>query len=487
MGRGVKLLSDRRLNKNRGLRIIDDTIGAIATPLGQGGLGVVRISGPEALPIAAKIFRSSIPLTRVPTHTVHYGKLVEGDELVDQALATVFRSPQSYTGEDVVEFSCHGGIYLLKRILNLCVKSGARLAEPGEFTKRAFLNGKMDLAQAEAVADLIAAQSESFRRCAMEQLNGRLSTYLKSLRGRLLDFLAHLEGNLDFMEEEVPALSQEAMVKQLDRLMEDTQRLLETASQGRLMREGLRVVLVGKPNVGKSSLFNALLNNDRAIVTEVPGTTRDTLEERLVMEEIPVVLTDCAGLRANPKRVESEGIHRARRALDAADVVLFVMDASQPVTSQDAEVVPFLAGKRSVWVLNKIDRLSGKKPFPLEFFHPLFEKRGNGAPVPLMTSAHTGEGLKALRQAVVKQVVSSKAHGAEAQPVPTLINVRHGSLLRDALTSLQSARAGVDRKSAEECVAIDLRQALGGFNQITGEGVTDEVINAVFSKFCIGK
>jgi tRNA modification GTPase len=461
----------------------DDTIAAIATPLGTGGLGVIRLSGPGALAVAARVFRSARPLDAVPSHTVVPGRVVDRDETLDQALASVFRSPRSYTGEDVVELSCHGGTALMKRVLEVCLKHGARLAEPGEFTRRAFLNGKIDLAQAEAVADLIAAQSDRFRRLAMNQLDGGLSRFVRKLKERTVDALAHLEAQLDFAEEEVPALSREDLNRNVEVLFRETTLLLETAPKGRVLRDGVRAALAGKPNVGKSSLFNALLNFDRAIVHDAPGTTRDTLEEKTLMGDVPVTLTDTAGLRSGGDPVESEGVRRARRALESADAVLFVVDASSPVSEEDREAARQVMGRKIFLALNKCDRLSGP-PDRERVVSALTPLWGTVPAAMVEISATTGRGVNALRSAVA---ASFGINGAETGPVPTLVSARHEELARRAREAIENARRETAGRGNEECAAVDLRRALDCFNQILGEGVHDEVLHAVFSRFCIGK
>lgn len=484
----------------------DDTIAAVATPLGEGGIGVVRLSGAAAFPVARRVFRPSAPLdwNDLPARTVHPGRVFDADGPVDEALLTVFRAPKSYTGEDVAEISCHGSSLLVTRLLRLCLAAGARHAEPGEFTRRAFLNGKMDLAQAEAVSALIAARSEKFRRLALDQLEGGLSRHLDALRRDLVDLLAHVEASLDFADEEVPVLPAKALAARIDGLLSRLREMLATAPRGRLLRDGLRAVLVGKPNVGKSSLFNALLRSDRAIVTDVPGTTRDALEERLLVREVPVVLTDTAGLRRGAGRVEGEGARRARRALNAADVALFVTDISRPVTDEDRDVAALLAEKRSVLVLNKCDAV-GVSRGPGSSDGPARAAQAAAALLPrspsVRTSAVSGEGIDALRDAVV--ACHSAGEGPDdAGSAPTVIQARHEALLREAADALAAARATLkdpvlrtgatpsgdgNAVASEECLSVDLRQALARLDEITGRGVHDDVLNAVFAQFCIGK
>lgn len=466
----------------------DDAIAAVATPLGEGGIGVVRISGAAAFQIARRVFRPSAPLdwNDLPARTVHPGRLFDADGPVDEALLTVFRAPKSYTGEDVAEISCHGSSLLVTRLLRLCLAAGARHAEPGEFTRRAFLNGKMDLAQAEAVSALIAARSEKFRRLALDQLEGGLSRHLDALRKDLVDLLAHVEASLDFADEEVPPLPAQALAARIDGLLTRVRDMLDTAPRGRLLRDGLRAVLVGKPNVGKSSLFNALLRSDRAIVTDVPGTTRDALEERLLVREVPVLLTDTAGLRRGAGRVEGEGARRARRALHAADVALFVADLSRPVSDEDRGVAALLEGKRSVLVLNKCDAARGRAAEAAAALLPR-------SPA-LRTSAVSGEGIEALRDAVVAGHAAEDVRDDASGEAPTVIQARHETLLREAADALDAARAALTGAAGkpgpaamEECLSVDLRQALARLDEITGRGVHDDVLNAVFAQFCIGK
>ncbi len=470
----------------------DGTIVAIATPLGEGGLGVVRLSGPDAVAIAEKIFRSKEKISTVPSHTIHHGwitnssprqkpgpsSLLEVKDLdpgfrrddVDEVVAAVFRAPHSYTGEDVVEFSCHGSPVVLKEVVKLCEEAGARLAKPGEFTERAYTNGKLDLPQAEAVADLIHAQSSRARAAATEQLRGQLSMKINYLREQLITLLAHIEANLDFAEEEVPIIAREKITKSLDKIKKELDELLSTGLRGRLLREGVRVSFAGKPNVGKSSLFNAFLSQDRAIVTDVPGTTRDTLEEKTEWNGLPVVLTDTAGLRTTSDPVESEGTARAGRAHAVADVVVLVLDGSQAISEDDERIAQDLKDKTIVVALNKSDKKQ-------------LAQWKNGE-VCVAVSAKTGDGLAALKDAVLGAVVFTNP---ENESAPVVTNLRHVGHLEETARRLGAARSAVERNESEEAMALDLRAALEELGRITGESVTEDVLSAIFRNFCIGK
>jgi tRNA modification GTPase len=459
---------------------LDDTIAAVATPAGSGGVGVVRLSGPNAMSIAAGLFRGA-PLTEAPTHSLHHGTLHDGETLLDDAVAAVFRSPRSYTGEDVVELSCHGGSHILRRVLETCLRAGARLADPGEFTRRSFLNGKMDLAQAESVADLIAARSDSQHRLALNMLRGELSRAVQPARETLLHLLAHVEANLDFVEDEVPALTRAHLLDPLRNLLHDLALLKERSERGRFWRDGLRIAIGGRPNVGKSSLFNALLKSERAIVTDQPGTTRDTLEESLSWDSMAVTLVDTAGLRDTDDAVEREGTARARQTVANADLIFLVVDASAPPVFDDRAAADAVANRPVILVLNKMDRIPWKDRIAVEdkWGHFLSLKPLGVAAV----SAITGEGLDVLRQKAVESVRG----GREPSESGLVFNARQEQRLNEALGALGRARDGAETGAPDESVAVDLHAALNALNALTGRGAPEEVLDAVFSRFCVGK
>ncbi len=437
---------------------------------------MVRVSGAEAFSLADKIFRSSAPLSTAPSHTLRHGSLHADDGVVDDAVAGLFRAPRSYTGEDVVEFSCHGGPVVLRRVLGLCLSAGARPAEPGEFTRRAFQNGKMDLSQAEAVAELIAARSDAQRRLALERLRGGLSRRLAPVREGVLDLLARVEAHLDFAEDEIPALPRDVLETRLASLKETLARLIGQAGRGRLWREGLRVALLGRPNVGKSSLFNALLNENRAIVADLPGTTRDTLEETTDWDGVPVALVDTAGLRDSEDAVEREGTARARQAAESADLAILVVESGAAPTDQDRGAARAAGNRPTLLALNKADLLPPEAfPERAALWKAALGLEGGAA---VSVSARTGDGLPALRRAALKL----SGGGDEPAEPEAALNARQESLLSEARDLL--CRAGTSR---EETLAIDLRQALDRINRVTGQGAPEEVLDAIFSRFCVGK
>jgi tRNA modification GTPase len=461
--------------------ILDDTITAIATPLGAGGLGVVRLSGPQAIEVASRLFQGPPSLHQSPSHTLHHGVLKEGTELLDDVVVGLFRAPRSYTGEDVVEFSCHGGAQVLRRVLESCLRAGARMADPGEFTRRAFVNGKMDLTQAEAVGDLIAARSDAQRRLALDALHGKITRPIQPLRDKLLHLLAHLEAHLDFVEDEIPDLSRAGLRDELRFTREALETLVGTPGRHRLWREGVRVAIVGRPNAGKSSLFNAFLQENRAIVAAVPGTTRDTLEESVVWDGVPLTLVDTAGLRETDDRVEKEGADRARQALAGANLIFFVVDAENGPRSEDREVAKTVGDRPTILVLNKIDRVTGP---PLASLESRW-RRGlpwEEAPVSLV-SARTSIGLRELGRAALRLAGA----GEEPHEPGIVLNARQGERLREAIDALSRALTGVDAGVPEEALAIELRLTLGALNNLTGQGAPEEVLDAIFSRFCVGK
>lgn len=456
----------------------DDTIAAIATPLGFGGLGVVRLSGPQALKIAETLFEtpSKTRLPEVPSHTLHHGWLKNNGSPIDEVVAGVFRAPHSYTGEDVVEFSCHGSPAVLKEIVRLCEQKGARQANPGEFTERAYLNGKMDLIQAEAVAQLIHSTSTAARLAATDQLRGALSERIRDIRNGLLSLLSHIEANLDFVEEDIPGLHKNKMRADLETVRDKIHALLSTSLRGRLLREGLRVAIVGKPNVGKSSLFNALLAQDRAIVTDVPGTTRDFLEEKMEWDGLSVVLIDTAGLRPTRDKIEGLGIERAKHAREAADVILLVLDASAPLTPDDMRIAGEADKAKTLGVLNKYDA-----PLVLNESEVKTTLQLNTI---IKTSAKERTGLSDLKQAVLA-LAQKESAGTPNTPVVTAL--RHVAHLEKAQGFLDSALAAVQQSKSEEAIAMDVRAALDELGAITGETVGDEVLAMIFQQFCVGK
>lgn len=455
---------------------VEDTIAAIATPLGEGGLAVIRVSGREAFTVVDRCFepvgRRSAKASAAPGHTLQFGRVVDGGRVVDEVLVAVMRAPRTYTREDVAEISCHGGLLVAKRVLDVVLKSGARLAGPGEFTKRAFLNGRIDLTQAEAVADVIRAQTTLALAAAEEQLAGGLSRRIEELREALMGVLAHVEAHLDFPDEDLAPDGVERLTARLDGAVAQLDALLRTAAEGRVLRRGVRAAIVGRPNVGKSSLLNQLLGHDRAIVSPVPGTTRDTIEETADIRGIPVVFLDTAGFRAAADAVEEEGVRRARRALERAELVLHVLDGSEPLGAEDEALFRELARRKRVLVRNKADR-PGRLQLP----------PGLEAPV-VAVSCTTGEGVDELREAVRDLVWSG---GAGPGMVQAMINARHQEALGRARAAVGEARASLVTGRALDLVALELRAGVNAVGEVVGRTSVEELLDAVFSQFCIGK
>lgn len=451
----------------------DDTIAALATPPGAGALAVIRLSGPAALAVADRAFRGPSPLSSAPGHSVHVGRLLaEDDTLLDDVVAVLFRAPRSFTGEDLVEISCHGGPLLAARALRSLLARGARPADPGEFTRRAFLNGRMDLAQAEAVAALIAAGSDRARRASLDQLHGGLSRRVEALRTDLLALCGRLELNLDFAEERIDIAKNSDVVGEIQLVIGAIGRLLAGWTAGRLIRDGFRVAIAGNTNAGKSSIFNRLLESDRAIVTPHPGTTRDMLEENALIRGFLFTLRDTAGIRETTDPVELEGIRRAESAIRQADILMVVADATLPDAGRHLHGWAELgAGKPVVQVWNKVDLLP---PGTLA-----------GAPAGVVpVSARTGSGIDLLRERLVHEASRMAGGVADGEAA---VNERHRAALERALRSLELALESASQERPQEFVAMDLRGALNSIAEITGEITTDEILDGIFSRFCIGK
>lgn len=442
-----------------------ETIAAISTPAGEGALAIVRVSGEDAIAVALRIFRGNEKPSAFPAHTQRFGEIVEGDRTIDQVMLSVHRAPASYTGEDLIEISCHGGVLVTAQVLAACLASGARAARPGEFTERAFLNGKMDLTQAEAVMDLIRARTDLALRSAQEQLEGRLGQRIAVLRGELVNLLAHLEAAIDFPEEGIAPDQGTQLRARLDSIRKQIQDLLATEDQGRILREGLRAVIYGPTNAGKSSLLNRLLGYDRAIVSEQPGTTRDTLEELVNLRGIPIRFFDTAGLRESSDEIELAGIARTEKSIAGADLLLEVFDRSVPKPpglSDDATEQPRIV------LLNKSDLTE----------HPDWQSADA-----LRICCLSADGLKGLEEAIVKKI-SQKHLRAESG---VAINARHRDCLRRALTSCDLAAGTMECALAQEYVAVDLRAALRDLDEVTGAANAEEIRDALFAQFCIGK
>lgn len=472
------------------MSLLGDTIAAIATPIGEGGIGVIRISGRNALGVAGDMFRpiSGVPVPGLPTHTAHYGFAHDpiSDEQIDDGVITVFREPRSYTGEDSVEISCHGGMVPMRRVLEAALRAGARLAEPGEFTKRAFLSGRLDLAQAEAVLDIIRARTDEAMRVANLQFSGVLSTRIRLLREELLGIMAHIEACIDFPEEVV-----ETDPKRLAESIADTIRhiseILETADRGKIFREGIQAVIAGRPNVGKSSLLNALLRESRAIVTPIPGTTRDIIEESINIRGIPVRTIDTAGVRNTDDEVERIGVDRARRSIEQADLVLVVLDADEGFTKEDKALLSDLAARKLIVVVNKADLLREADAEKLAGKVSAWAK-GNLPPgvIVTKTAAPSNEGIVELEDAIAETVLSGAATQIPADGV-VVSNVRHRRALEESRAALDHALRTAEAEMPADLICIDLKAAAQTLGGITGETVTDDVIDRIFSEFCIGK
>ncbi len=464
----------------------NDTIAAISTPSGTGGIAVVRVSGSNAIAVVDKVYHGKTKLSEAESHKVLLGKIeqpLEKDKcLLDEALVTVFRAPNSYTAENVVEISCHGGHFLTRRILELVVENGARLAEPGEFTQRAFMNGRLDLSQAEAVADIIRAKTDLSLRAALSQFQGVLSKRVREMRESLIEVCSLLELELDFAEEDVEFVNKEQIANRLAATIQRIKDFLATYKRGKILREGARVVIVGKPNVGKSSLLNALLKEERAIVTEIPGTTRDVLEEQLDIRGVLFRMVDTAGVRGTKDEIEKIGVKRTLQQIKGADILLFLFDGSNPLDGHDAELIEEVLSSRKeagqggiIAAINKIDL---KKKLSKQQIKERLE-----IDEVLEISAKEHRGFKELEDVFLSQTVGKEALNGD----PVVTNIRQKQALRAAIESLKEAQASLENGLSSEFVALDLRQALDRLGEIIGEVTTEDILGNIFSRFCIGK
>lgn len=454
----------------------EDTIAAIATAAGEGGIGIVRISGEEALSILKKVF---VPVSQnIKPRVLSYGhvKDPETGRIIDEVLAVYMKAPFSYTAEDVVEIQCHGSIVSIRKILELVLRNGARMAERGEFTKRAFLNGRLDLSQAEAVIDLIKAKSDKTFDIALNQLEGLLSARIKEIRANLVDVLVNLTVNIDYPDEDIEEMTYDKLSASLEKINESIDALLKTADTGRIINEGLKVSIVGKPNVGKSSLMNALMGENRAIVTDIPGTTRDTIEESISIRDIPILLTDTAGIHETDDFIEQIGIIKSKEAFNKADLVIFVTDGSKQLEEEDLEIISYIGDRKVIVLLNKQDKAKVVTS----------EQIGEKLPhaVIIESSVTEGKGIKELADAVCELV-----YGGEVSHSDRLLitNVRHKRILEEAKSSVDDALAITYTRQPLEFIEIDVNRCYELLGEIIGETATSDIIDKVFERFCLGK
>ncbi|OJG50281.1 tRNA modification GTPase [Enterococcus gallinarum] len=457
-----------------------DTIAAISTPPGEGAISIVRLSGEQAISIADAVFQSGKKkLIDVSSHTIHYGHIFDPEkyQMMDEVMVSIMRKPKTFTREDVVEINCHGGIVVVNQILQLVLRQGARLAEPGEFTKRAFLNGRVDLSQAEAVMDLIRAKTDKAMNLAINQLDGNLSRLIRQLRQEILETLAQVEVNIDYPEyDDVEELTTRLLLEKANQVQKQIQALLQTAQQGKILREGLSTAIIGRPNVGKSSLLNHLLREEKAIVTDIAGTTRDIIEEYVNVRGVPLKLVDTAGIRETEDIVEKIGVERSRKALSEADLILLVLNQSESLTPEDKQLLDITSGNKRIILLNKTDlpsRINQEDLVPYLENEPAF-------PISVLTS----EGLDQLEQAIADLFFGGNTGDKDAS---YLSNTRHIALLEKAEHSLAEVIQGIESGMPVDLVQIDMTRCWDYLGEIVGDSVQDELITQLFSQFCLGK
>ncbi len=455
-----------------------DTIAAVATSMNASGIGIIRISGTESISIVEKIFcpaKKQKKLTEQKSYTIHYGTIVEDGEVLDEVIVLLMRGPHSYTAEDTVEIDCHGGVYVMHQILNLVIKKGARVAEPGEFTKRAFLNGRIDLSQAEAVIDVISSQNTYALKSSIQQLKGSVQRLIKSIREKVLYEIAYIESALDDPEHISLEGYPESLHKKIKELLQEIERLLKESEQGKILREGIRTAIIGKPNAGKSSLLNALLGEERAIVTEIAGTTRDTLEEQIRLRGLTLQMIDTAGIRKTGDKIEQIGVERAKQMMEEADLILYVIDASSALDENDKEIMPLLKEKRVIVLLNKTDL---QERITAEEVQRFLEK-----PV-IRISAKEEKGLSELEDKIEQMFLTG---GLSWNDEVYLTNLRQKTAMEEAKASLQKVEESILLGMSEDFYSIDLMDAYEALGRIIGESVGEDLVNEIFEKFCMGK
>lgn len=462
----------------KGQIIMETTIAAISTAMSASGIGIVRMSGPESMDVISRIYRSKNGgknIKEVKSHTIHYGYIFDGEEVVDEVLVMVMRAPRTYTGEDTVEIDCHGGVYAMKKVLETVLRNGAQIAEPGEFTKRAFLNGRLDLSQAEAVMDVIQAKSAVALKSSLQQLKGSVLRAIKEIRSSILYQIAFIESALDDPEHISLEGYPEKLRKIVDEEYEKVETLLKSADDGRMIQEGIKTVILGKPNAGKSSLLNFLVGEDRAIVTDIAGTTRDTLEEYISLHGISLRIVDTAGIRETEDVVEKIGVGKAKKMAEDADLILYVVDSSLPLDENDREIMELLGGRKSIVIYNKTDLESAVDIKELE------EKTGSPV-IPVSVVEETG--ITELEETIKKMFFRGEISFDDEVYIT---NARHKIALEEALESLKMVGESIETGMSEDFFSIDLMSAYESLGKIVGESVGEDLVNEIFSRFCVGK
>lgn len=455
-----------------------DTIAAVATSIGEGGISIIRVSGDKALKIVSSIFKgkNDRSLEDIKSYTMRYGHIIDktDGEVIDEVIVSYMKGPRSFTAEDTIEINCHGGVVSTNRVLEEVIKAGARIAEPGEFTKRAFLNGRIDLSQAEAVIDIIRAKTDLSMKSALAQSEGRISREINKLRHRLLGVIAHIEATVDFPEDDLEEITSDKVTEDLIHINEELRGLLATANEGKILREGLNVVIVGKPNVGKSSLLNAILMENRAIVTEVAGTTRDVIEEYINIDGIPIKIIDTAGIRETEDVVEKIGVERSKEKINEADLIILMLDLSRELDDEDKEIIRYIKDRKYILILNKADletRLDKKE---------IAELNPDNI---IETSARTGEGIDELKRLIKEMFFRGEVSATEVM----ITNNRHKEALLRAKERCEAALFTLNSRLSIDLASIDVRSAWSHLGEITGETLEEDLIDKIFSEFCIGK
>ncbi len=458
--------------------MISDTIAAISTPMGEGGIAVIRVSGDEAISFVEPLFRAKKKLSTVDTHTVHYGHITDprSGEIIEEVLVTVMRAPRSFTMEDVVEISCHGGLISVKKVLDLLLNQGIRLAEPGEFTKRAYLNGRIDLSQAEAVIDVIRSKSDRAFQVALKQVEGSLSNKVKALRHRLVELMAHIEVNIDYPEHDVEEMTNQYILNRCEEAIADIKGLLRSAAQGKVLREGIETAIVGRPNVGKSSLLNELTQENRAIVTDIPGTTRDVIEEYITLNGIPLKLLDTAGIRETADVVEQIGVERSKHAVSQADLILLVLNYNEALNEDEIQLMEQLKRRQTIVIINKMDL---PQKIDLTKVTASFSEERI---VKMSLKEQTGS--EELERAISDIFFGGELESSDFTYVS---NARHIALLNQALRSLEEAHEAAEQWVPIDMLQIDIRNAWEQLGEIIGDAVSESLIDQIFSQFCLGK